>query len=207
MLSSYLLQNLIQQITYSLATSILILYLTTLPRRSIFFSAMAFMVLLLVVNIPLSKGSSLVEILRGVIGDVSISSLALMVLLLRKTFEPQQSSFRILQRWEKSVLVVIGLILYLSTFGIIPIDIYHYGYISEQMITVFSLLVFVLIILNRRIGYVWLIAYLSFYFHLQQSNNLWDYLYDPILWLILLSEMLLKLSSFSNLKRKTDCLT
>lgn len=198
MLSNYLLQNLIQQITYSLATSILLLYLTTLPKRSIFFSAMTFMTLLLLVNVPISKGSSLVEILRGGVGDVSITSLALMILLLRKTFEPEQSTFRILQSWEKSVLVIVGLILYTSTFGFIQIDVYHFGYISEQMIAIFSLIVFVLIILNRRIGYVWLIAYVSFYFHLQQSNNLWDYLYDPILWLILFSEMILKLSSYNS---------
>ena len=55
------------------------------------------------------------------------------------------------------------------------------------MLLFFSAVILFLILFNRILGYVWLFALIGFYFKLQSSNNLWDYLYDPLLWLVLLT--------------------
>lgn len=198
-----LLQNIIQICIYSLALSLILLYITTLPRRSMFFSALTFMTLLLCVNIvPLYRGNSLVEIFRGGIGDVSIASGMFMLLYCAKMFSPsspQQKS--ILAWWEKLVLLLIGFALYLSTLGFVSVDIYHFGYLSSRMIPFFCGATLISILLKRKLGYVWLIAIIGYYIGAQESNNMWDYLYDPILWLFMVSDSLVKVSNFVSKKK------
>ena len=97
--------------------------------------------------------------------------------------------------------VLLGTFLYLSTFGFINFDIYNLGYLSSIMLLVFSGLILFLIIANRRLGYVWLLALVAFYFKLQSSNNFWDYLYDPLLWLVLLVDGLSYIMGISFKKR------
>lgn len=175
----------------SLAIAMLITYLSTLPRRSLFFSSLLFLISLLLINlIPVYRGSSIVELLRGVIGDVSSASGVLLLMIVIDQFDFRDVKPKLLSCSEKILLVLLGFVLYLSTFGFISFDLYHLGYLSPQMLLFFAGLTFVLILLNRRLGYIWLFAIISFYFKLQSSNNLWDYLYDPILWLVLMVEIL-----------------
>lgn len=197
-----LLQNVIQICIYSLALSLILLYITTLPRRSMFFSALTFMTLLLCVNIvPLYRGNSLVEIFRGGIGDVSIASGMFMLLYCAKMFSPSPQQNSILAWWEKLVLLLIGFALYLSTLGFVSVDIYHFGYLSSRMIPFFCGATLISILLKRKLGYVWLIAIIGYYIGAQESNNMWDYLYDPILWLFMVSDSLVKVSNFVSKKK------
>lgn len=200
-----ILRNAIQISIYSLALSIILLYLTTLPRRSVFFSALTFMTLLLIVNIvPVYRGNSLVEIFRGGIGDVSIASGMFMLLYCAKLFGgSQQLQTPILAWWEKLVLLLIGFVLYLSTLGFINVDVYHFGYLSTRMIPFFCGATLISILLKRKLGYVWLIAIIGYYIGAQESNNIWDYLYDPILWLFMVSDGLVKISNFITNKKYT----
>lgn len=200
-----ILRNAIQISIYSLALSIILLYLTTLPRRSVFFSALTFMTLLLVVNIiPVYRGNSLVEIFRGGIGDVSIASGMFMLLYCAKLFSgSSQLQAPILAWWEKLVLLLIGFVLYLSTLGFISIDVYHFGYLSTRMIPFFCGATLISILLKRKLGYVWLIAIIGYYIGAQESNNIWDYLYDPILWLFMVSDGLVKISNFITNRKYT----
>jgi hypothetical protein len=196
MQSNLFVQNIIQQGIYSLAISLILLYATTLPKRSLFFSAIAFMVIFCSVSIPpIHRGSSLVEILRGGINDLSTTSGLFMICLVARLFKLPHSR-KILSWWEKLPLLIIGLTLYLSTFGFISFDIYHLGYLSTKMLLFFSSLTLLLILLNRKLGYIWLIAIVAYSFHAQSSNNLWDYLYDPILWLVIFSDGLTKTTSY-----------
>lgn len=179
--------EIIQLSTYSLAVALLIVYISSLPKRSLFFSSLLFVLSLFGSNlIPIYRGSSVVELLRGAIGDVSTASGALMIFIIINQFDFSESKTSILCSWEKIGLVFLGTILYLSTFGFIDFDIYNLGYLSSAMLLFFSGLILLLIIFNRCLGYVWLLAMIAFYFKLQYSNNLWDYLYDPLLWLVLL---------------------
>ncbi|RTL11721.1 MAG: hypothetical protein EKK54_06435 [Neisseriaceae bacterium] len=185
----------IQRVIYSLAIALLLVYSSGLPKRSLFLSCLAFCLLILGINfIPLYRGSSLIELLRGVTGDVSIASGALMLAIIANQFDFSEQRKAVLSRYERLFLLLIGCILYLSTFSFISFDVYHLGYLSVSMLIVVALIIFALILYNRRMGYVWLLALLGFYFQLQSSNNLWDYLYDPLLWLVLIADTILWLN-------------
>ena len=176
-----------QQIIYTMALSLLLVYLSQLPKRSLFFSSLLFILLTLGVNfIPIFRGSSLVELVRGVIGDVSTASGVLLVLIILNQFDFSDKKEFVLNNIEKISISIIGLLLYLSTFGFFKIDFYSYGYLSWTMLWFISGLSFLLMLFNRRLGLVLMIALLGFYLKLQSSNNLWDYLLDPVLWLVLL---------------------
>jgi len=180
--------EIIQQSIYSLAIALLIVYISSLPKRSLFFSSLFFVLLLVGSNlIPLYRGSSLVELLRGAIGDVSTASGVLMLFIILNQFNFAEVRCAVLNSWEKIGLCLLGTLLYLSTFGFIDFDLYHLGYLSPLMLLFFSAVILFLILFNRILGYVWLFALIGFYFKLQSSNNLWDYLYDPLLWLVLLT--------------------
>lgn len=195
--------EIIQLSIYSLAVALLIVYLSTLPKRSLFFSSLLFVLAFLGSNlIPLYRGSSLVELLRGAIGDVSTTSGALMIFIIINQFNFSESKARVLCPWEKVGLIFLGTLLYLSTFGFINFDVYNLGYLSPSMLLFFSGLSLVLILFNRSLGYIWLLAMVAFYFKLQYSNNLWDYLYDPLLWLVLLVNGLSSIMSL-NLRKRT----
>ena len=186
--------EIIQQTIYSLAIALFLVYITTLPRRSLFFSSILFISLLLGINlISLYHGSSLIEIIRGMVGDVSIASGIFLLLIIANQFNFKDNKKPLLSLSEKITLVVSGLLLYLSTFGFIGFDIYHLGYLSPWTIITASALIFILIIFNRHLGYIWLLSIAGFYFCLQSSNNLWDYLFDPVLWLILVVNLVGKI--------------
>lgn len=194
--------EIIQLSIYSLAVALLIVYLSTLPKRSLFLSSLLFVLALLGSNlIPLYRGSSIVELLRGAIGDVSTTSGALMIFIIINQFDFSESKARVLCTWEKCGLIFLGTLLYLSTFGFINFDVYNLGYLSPLMLLFFSGLSLVLILFNRSLGYIWLLAMVAFYFKLQYSNNLWDYLYDPLLWLVLLVNGLSSIMSLQLSKR------
>lgn len=185
-----------QQIIYTMALSLLLVYLSQLPKRSLFFSSLLFILLTLGVNfIPIFRGSSLVELVRGVIGDVSTASGVLLVLIILNQFDFSDKKEFVLNNIEKISISIIGLLLYLSTFGFFKIDFYSYGYLSWTMLWFISGLSFLLMLFNRRLGLVLMIALLGFYLKLQSSNNLWDYLLDPVLWLVLLVNLGINLFS------------
>lgn len=197
--------EIIQQFILTLAAALLLVWLSQIPKYSLFFSSILFLLLLLGVNlIPLLRGSSLVEILRGVIGDVSTASGALLLLIIAKQFDFNEQRRPVLLAWEKWWLIATGCGLYLSTFGFIGFDIYHLGYLSLNMLIAFSGITLILIMFNRPLGYVWLLAIISYYFRLQHSNNLWDYFYDPLLWLALIVCELLQLVCFFRNKKPAE---
>ena len=185
-----------QQIIYTMALSLLLVYLSQLPKKSLFFSSLLFILLTLGVNfIPIFRGSSLVELVRGVIGDVSTASGVLLVLIILNQFDFSDSKELVLNNIEKISVSIIGLLLYLSTFGFFKVDFYSYGYLSWTMLWFISGLSFLLMLFNRRLGLVLMVALLGFYLKLQSSNNLWDYLLDPVLWLVLLVNLVINLFS------------
>ncbi|MEN9947154.1 MAG: hypothetical protein RLZZ293_1540 [Pseudomonadota bacterium] len=179
--------EIIQQIIYSLAVALLLVYLSRLPKHSLFFSSLLFCSLLLAINlIPLYRGSSLVEILRGAIGDVSIASGCIMLAIIAKQFDFREIKPRLFAPLEKNGLIIVGSLLYLSTFSFISFDIYALGYVSQKLLIGVIIITFLLIAYDRVLGYIWFLTLVAYYFHLQASNNLWDYIYDPVLWLVLL---------------------
>jgi hypothetical protein len=134
-------------------------------------------------------GMTIVNLVRGVISDLSISGL--LFLLLWAVIYFGKLPINLFPRSFCLVIVLTGLILYLSALDIIPFDIYGFGYMPQG----FLIIVFFLCVLFLRINYVfaiiWLFALIMFLAKLQNSVNLWDYLIDPVIWLICLYKLIL----------------
>ena len=164
-------------------------------------------ILLVVSVIPLYHGSTLAQISRGIIGDLSISGLLVQIVIWINYIirlpvmgsllcGNNQSS---LKEWRRSpilylvnilprrfclIIFILGLILYLAAFSFIPFDLYALGYYPKYLLVVVFILQLIFWQIKRVFAVIWLIALVAFYYKLQTSINLWDYLLDPILWLL-----------------------
>ena len=150
--------------------------------RSVFLLA----VFCFVLFVPIFKGCTLAQIMRGVFGDLSItSSLVLMFWIVAKLF-----SVPIVNPLNKGVALVIfvlGCFLYASSLGFIGFDIYSYGYLVNSPMLVLLIYFVVQLILwqiNKIFAFIWLVTIICFVFKCQDSINLWDYLFDSVLWLV-----------------------
>lgn len=75
-----------------------------------------------------------------------------------------------------------GILLYSASFGVLTFDIYQLGYGSLGMVIVLTALTIFSALFGRSVTFAALVsAAIAFQFHLLASNNLWDYLVDPLL--------------------------
>ena len=176
-------------IPISATVSFVMLFALNLRPISKIESKLLRLILVLIVGgvtlyLPIYKGCTLVQLLRGVMGDLSITTLLILFsLLIQKIFRLTRPfnlnpSFAI-------VVTMLGSLLYMSTLGFIDLDVYSFGYFPKgTMLLAVCLLELFLLDYARSYAWIWLIALISFYFKFESSNNLWDYLFDPLLWLI-----------------------
>lgn len=132
--------------------------------------------------IPFYMGSNLLWIMRGVLSDLSTSTIILLIaFLLNNLF---MLKVRILSTKPAIIIVFCCTFLYLSTLGVLPFDIYDLGFRPD--IYFISLLFIITLIIwrfNRLNALALLGSLIMYYFRGQHSINLWDYLVDPILWI------------------------
>jgi hypothetical protein len=140
-------------------------------------------VLLLITLIPIDDLSA-AHITRGIFGDLSVTSL---ILLLRFIILPQAST-------EKSrelffLVVIAGIMFYPAALGLGMLDPYQWGYLNsyrgvEVPIVFLSILVGLLLIAvaknNTLITLCITMALAAFTLQALESRNIWDYLIDPL---------------------------
>lgn len=155
-------------------------WLTCWPLRLL----SALFVSILVLYLPVYRGCTLVQIIHGVIGDLSVTTFVILSgMLIRNIFIPKRS-FN-LPPFFAVMVMFLGSMLYLSTLGFIDLDIYSFGYFPKgTMLFIIGVLELFLLGYASCYAWLWVIALICFYFKLENSNNLWDYLFDPLLWLM-----------------------
>lgn len=145
---------------------------------------------ILMLLLPCYHGFSVVQIIKAIVGDLSISGM-LVTLFLGASYFINGSSRQLLHPSVSLIVVMTGLILYLSNFAMIDFDFYTLGYHPNTLMLIVVLLIELAVWRSQKIiAIIWLVALLSFYFKLQHSTNLWDYLLDPIFWLICIYNLL-----------------
>ena len=150
--------------------------------------------------LPIYHSLSLVEIMRGMFGDLSITTLLILsIRLIQCTHAQEQQKCHpgvgrdpsLVYQEQKTfqtvfgiLIICLGSLLYLSTLGIIGFDIYALGYYPNiyVLLGIIAIEVF-LWHFSRTCAWIWIVAIGAYYFKLQASINLWDYLFDPVLWL------------------------
>ena len=128
-------------------------------------------------------GATLAMCVRGLTGNLSIPSLLLIGLatLAAVTDTRIDCKFSLLQL---ALMVVFGGVLYLTTFGIIPVDLYYFGYdyvYIASALFVYAVLSFKKTIIPAAVTIAIMIAYKI---GLLGSNNIFDYIIDFPLWLV-----------------------
>ncbi|MFN7094980.1 MAG: hypothetical protein ACK4M7_06420 [Burkholderiales bacterium] len=144
---------------------------------------LSILIAIFVVWVPVYNNFSLVRICRGELGDLSLTSLIVLTHFQLQKIYPcgDLKTVPLSFAW---LLGIAGLLLYLSTLGIIPVDLYSWGYFPRLLLGLFILAELVLWWSSKLNAWFWLIALIAFLLKLQSSSNLWDYIFDPILWLI-----------------------
>lgn len=139
--------------------------------------------------IPLYHGYNLLFIMHSVVGDLSITTLLILFFLIFQDFFIFSKifiNFNIINKSTAWLIFITGSLLYISRFGLIHTNFYQLGFYPKEILLfiVFAELIFWYI--NKWFAFVWFIALIAFYFKIQTSINLWDYMFDPILLIIAL---------------------
>jgi len=164
-------------------------FIASVPRTSVVVIYLA--LLLLTASVPLGKYGTLIGMMRGVLGDPS-PTLVLLALSYAAGFAWPQSE----KKWLYTSLALLGLLFYplaLGALSSVPIDDiarfdpYAYGYQPEILLLFLGALS---LYLWRRGSHILLgllaLDLFAYSTHWLESDNLWDYLFDPLLWMIAL---------------------
>lgn len=159
----------------------LFFHLTKINTRNRFI--LVLLIFALIRFVPIYAGMSTAQVLRGVLGDLSITTTLLILTFLYGEIQGNKKCYKI----NNSVwlfVFIIDLVLCLSVFGYIPIDIYSSGYFPRELLIFYLIMQILFWHLSRRFATFWLMALVGCIFKVMPSSNLWDYLIDPVLWLV-----------------------
>jgi len=127
-------------------------------------------------------GLSIAQWLRSAVGDLSILTLVVFLnILMQRLF-----NYRLLAPATRSTLLLgvalLGVVFYPLVLGVSAFDPYRLGY-APVLMSVLLCLASIIAWLGtmRGLAIVLLLPLFAFNLHLLESNNLWDYLLDPIL--------------------------
>ena len=174
-----------------LSNSLLVVCLllkTTIVERMLGIAKVIFLFVVFgfVLLVPVFKGCTTAQIMRGAFGDLSITTfLVLLFWILNKI--TNSTIVDPLNKPTAWLIFLLGCILYASSLGFIRFDVYSYGYLHNYALWVLCIYIVIQLILwqfNKIFALIWICAIVYFVFKLQASINLWDYLFDPILWFI-----------------------
>lgn len=141
------------------------------------------MVILCSIYVPVYLGFNILYLMRGVLSGLSVTTGFIAFLYIIKNLFKLE--VKIFSKLVAGIIFIFASLLYLSAFDFLPVDIYDLGFIpSVELLGILGLVLLILYKYNRVIAWVWLLAFVGFYFKVQASMNLFDYLVDPILWFI-----------------------
>ncbi|MDR1461636.1 MAG: hypothetical protein LBI68_00590 [Azoarcus sp.] len=130
-------------------------------------------------------GISLLTLLRGTLGDLSLVTIVILAsaFLRARAQKQKNTSPPPLPLAYIRLFACAGLIFFLLSFGLLPIDIYIAGYASAALPCLVGALAFLLWLRGGRVlSLALLTALAGWRLHCLDSTNLWDYLLDvPLL--------------------------
>ncbi len=144
---------------------------------------LALLAILLVLGfaVPVA-GSTAAQWLRSVLGDLSVLTLVLFADILarrlwnRTLLEPASRTALLLS------VAVVGVVFYPMALGVGPVDPYRWGFAPMGLVAVLCLASIVAWLRRARgLAVFLLLPLLAYNLHLLESDNLWNYLLDPLL--------------------------
>lgn len=152
-----------------------------------------FAITLLISLVPLAE-FSLTHYARVLTGDMSVAGMvwltAINVTALRSPGVKAHASVHL---QIAATLLLIALFLYPTALGFSPFDLYAYGYSPVALPVVLVCLFGVCVWFEKWLPAVMLLtAYGAWYFRCLDTDNLWDYLLDPVIVIYSVSILVIK---------------
>ena len=176
-------ENLLSLLAAALLPAILLdLVLGRLSSRTARWRTPVFVLFLVAMLIPFT-GLSAAQNIRGLTGDLSIGLMATMIVyLLRSRWPAGMRRFDPELPYLAVILLVVAAIFYPMALGLTMTDPYGHGYyptvLSALLLTFFCWAVLAGWMLSATLIGLCLLAYAG---RVLESDNLWDYLFDPFL--------------------------
>ena len=148
-------------------------------RRATMVLCFAFSFVILLIPISNYAASHYIRVLTGdlsIFGFFWLGAAAVQVLATGSRFYTRQ------EHHIAMALLIAALVLYPSALGLSPLDSYSIGYLPNSLGPAVFILFLCALWLNYWVAAAGLTtALLAFYFSALESNNLWDYLMDPVI--------------------------
>lgn len=171
----------------TLLGTVLLLTVTGLRRRPLFWRLPVAVLLLALLQVPFLRGLSPAAYLFGYLGELSVPT----VLLLLRSLCGVGRLGSDRRRWLLLLVLLGGAVLYPLSLGPFTWDPYEWGYHPRLLLGVVALAGFLAARRQPAVTVVLALAVLAYGFNLASSTNLWDYLLDPLLVVYALWELVL----------------
>lgn len=134
--------------------------------------------------LPIVEGMSLAGYLRGVTDDLACTSMVWLIAaaLMRLGFIAAWARPQMLQLW--ACFALLGAVLFPAAMGVGMIDTYGWGFTPRPMLIAVAGMTLVMVLLRNAAGaFLLLAATAAFMLDIKPSDNYWDYLLDPLIFL------------------------
>jgi len=137
---------------------------------------------LLILIIPFS-GLPVAYYLRGATGDLSVITVMLLSAALARTFYNIEILNKKTAGYFYLAIFIIGALFYITSLGYGQFD--PYGLTYESLVIPFTLLASLVLLAWKKqygLAMLLLVPMIAYETGLLESNNIWDYILDPFLW-------------------------
>ncbi len=144
--------------------------------------AMACLVLLSVI-LPVAGTKPWLWI-NGAVGELSVVTMILLTGFILRNLTGFSLTGSYTRVHIYLVIFIAGLLLFPATLGLTQFDPYSLGYSFELSLLLLALSIFYWLFQQRHLAVILLIVVAADEIGILSSNNSWDYLIDPLLWII-----------------------
>jgi len=152
-------------------------------KRSYVAKSMIMLVPAILLNLPVD-GHSIFYFLRGALGDFSITTTLLLATTVVGLFSKEICSDMNILDQLYPVLFITGLVFYVSSLGATHTDIYSTGFQPTAIQIIFVMIALFCLANNYYLpGLLFTLPVIAYYGGILESDNFWDYVLDPLVWL------------------------
>lgn len=179
----------------------------TVVRQPRFSRLVVMVTMLIMISLAIIPINDLIILayVRGVTSDLSITSIILLSYFIAGAYSGESYISMTDKQTLQFVILITAILLYPFALGLGPWDSYATGYGSTWLYGLLLIVTFWLYIQQRLfiVGVI-LAGTMAYLFSLLASQNLWDYLIDPILVTTVLVQVAAKVFSAISRNQRTD---
>ena len=200
-----ILQNILPWLSPFLLMAVLItVFSEKLKKHSVPRLGLIIALIVLGFSVPLA-GSTVAQWFRSVLGDLSVLTLVVFADILAKRLWHRNVLDASSRKALLLVVAVVGVVFYPLSLGVGPIDPYRLGYTPLMMVYLLGLTSVIAWLRQVRIlAVILLLPMLAYNLHLLESDNLWNYLLDPVLVIYALVQSGLAVASQIKIYQRTQ---